>query len=248
MTTQLFKRLGLNEKETLTFLKMLELGAQPVSVLARQVGIPRPTMYLVIDNLKKAQLAETFERADILYVKAIAAKAIADVLHAKESEIGQTLAMLQKALPELETLENKLSITPQVKFFEGKKAVMKMYEAALKEKRFDAFFNPALVKRVMPEYHFKIPETIRHEKLKVRELLVAGPEAKEYQKRFASARHQIRILPPDIIFDSDTILCPDKIDMISYGEKDVSAVEILNRSLAKTQQVLFERLWKNLHF
>lgn len=32
--------------------------------------------------------------------------------------------------------------------------------------------------------------------------------------------------------------------MISYGEKEVSATEIYNQSLAQTQQVIFEEIWK----
>lgn len=241
---ELFKRLGLNAKEIQTFLKMLELGAQPASVIARHVGVPRSTMYLILDSLKKAQLIDQFERAGISYFKAIPAKDIAGVLKSKERQIEQTLTMFQDALPELEKLENKLSITPRVKFFEGKEAMMKMYEAILAEKTFVAFFNPELVKRVMPEYHFKIPETIRSEKLKVRELLVAGAAATEYQKKFRSKNHQIRILPSSITFESDTIICPEKIYMISYGENDLSAIELWNRSLAETQKVLFEELWK----
>lgn len=243
---ELFKRLELNDKETQTFLKMLELGAQPVSVIARHVGIPRSTMYLVLESLKKAQLIDEFERKGIRYAKAVLVKELPGVLRAKERQIEQTLKILEEALPALEALENKLSITPHVKFFEGKEAVMKMYESVLTEKMFDTFFNPALVKHVMPEYHFKIPETIREKKLKVRELLVPGPEAEEYEQRFASNHHQIRLFPPSAIFESDTIICPEKIYMISYGEKDLSAIEIYNQSLAKTQRVIFEELWNKI--
>lgn len=225
---------------------MLELGAQPVSVIARHVGIPRPTMYLVIENLQKAQLVETFKRADILYVKAISAKSIAEVLHAKEREIKQSLQVLEETLPELEALENKLSITPSVQFFEGKKAVMKMYESVFNEKIFVTFFNPQLVKKVMPQYYYGIAENIRANKILAKELLVAVPEAKEYQKLFKSKNHQIKLLPKGVRFASDTIICPDKIYMISYGEKDVSAVEILNQPLAETQCVLFEELWRKI--
>jgi len=34
--------------------------------------------------------------------------------------------------------------------------------------------------------------------------------------------------------------------MISYGEKDVSAVEIINSSLAETQRVMFEEMWRSM--
>jgi sugar-specific transcriptional regulator TrmB len=239
----LFKRFGLNAKEIKTFLKMLELGAQPISVLARHVGTPRSTMYLIVEELKRTHLIEEFERAGIKYVKAIPVVRIADVLKVRKTEIDQTTQLLEEKLPELEALENKLSITPKVKFYEGKEAVMKMYEAILKEKEFVAMFNPEFVKRVMPEYHFKIPEAIKQEKLTVRELLIDGPEACEYKNRFDSDHHQIRMLPKGMSFASDTIIAGERIYMISYGEKDLSAIEIWNASLADTQRVTFEELW-----
>jgi len=165
---------------------------------------------------------------------------------AKKRRVEQMNQMLIGQLPMLEALENTLSITPRVKFFEGKEAVMKMYEAILKEKSFRAFFNPDLVKRVMPEYHYKIPEAIREYKLKAEELLVDCAEAYEYKKRFNSKDHQIKILPKGMVFKSDTLICNERIYMISYGEKDLSAIEIWNTSLADTQKAMFEELWNRL--
>ncbi len=242
---QLFTHLGLNTKESNVFLKMLELGAQPISVIAKHSGIPRSTMYLVIENLKKAHLIESFQRADILYVKAIPVRHIFDVLKSRERELEQTAKILEEKLPQLEAIENKLSITPRIKFFEGKAEVMKMYESVLKEKNFVAIFNPKLVKNFMPEYHYQIPDTILKNKCIVKELLVNSSEAEEYKNLYASKKHKIKILPKNVQFASDTIICPDKIYMISYGEKTLSATEIWNKILAETQQVLFNELWKN---
>ncbi len=229
-----------------TFLTLLELGAQPVSVIARRVGVPRSSMYLILDDLKKLQLAEEFEREGIKYFKCIPVRNIADVLKAKERKTHQTLELLEDKLPELEALENKLSITPKVKFFEGKEAVMKMYEEVLKEKGFYAFFHPKLVKRVMPEYYHKVAETLKKNKGRAKEFMVDCPEAQEYKKRFGSKNHQVKILPKRAVFASDTIITGDKIYMISYGEKEVSATEIFNTSLAKTQRIIFEELWERV--
>ncbi len=242
---QLFTRLGLNEKESNVFMKMLELGAQPISVLAKHVGTPRSTMYLLIENLKKAHLIESFQRADILYVKAIPVRQIFDVIRSKERELEQTTKILEEQLPQLEAIENKLSITPRIKFFEGKAEVMKMYESVLKEKSFVAVFNPKLVKEYMPEYHYQIPETMKENKCNAKEILVDSSEAKEYKKLYESKNHKIKIFSKSTNFESDTIICSDKIYMISYGKKNLSAIEIWNKSLADTQRVLFDELWKN---
>lgn len=243
---QLFRRLGLTAKETQTYLKLIQLGAQPVSVVAKHLGIPRASMYFLLEKLRRRHLVEKFERVGVTYFKAIAPKDIASVLHAEERKLQQTLALLKDELPALEKLENTLSITPKVKFSEGKEAVMAMYESILSEREFCASFNPALVKRRMPEYHYRIPEALRENNGRARELLVDCPEAREYKERFHSARHQITILPKDMIFLSDSILCAEKICMITYGEDQIAAIEIFSPTLARTQRAMFDRVWASL--
>src|SRR3989339_256391 len=182
----LFRQLGINDKEMYAFLKLLELGAQPASVIAKHAGVPRSTMYLILDDLKKNHLIEEFNRANIKYFKCIPVKDIENILLAKIKMLENTLDILKNHMDELEALENRLSITPKVKFFEGKEAVMKVYEEVLKENEFLAFFNPYLVKKCMPEYHFKIPEALKLTGGKAKELLIACEEAREYKKLFNS--------------------------------------------------------------
>lgn len=241
---QLFENLGLSRKETQTFLRLLELGAQPVSVIAKQIHIPRSTMYTVLDRLKNLQLIEEFQRGKIKYVKAIAARDLSVVLKNREAQLARTMALLDESLPELEALENKLSITPRIRFFEGKNEVMKMYEEVLREKEFDAIFNPELVKNMMPEYHFKIPETVKADKKNARELLVDCPDAHEYKSLYSSKTHLIKILPKKINLAVDILICAEKIYMVSYGERDVSGTEIINPQLADAHRAIFNELWE----
>ena len=113
-------------------------------------------------------------------------------------------------------------------------------------KEFFAFFNPKHVFRVMPEYYWKIPETLKHNKGKAKELLVSGSEAIEYRDKFNSKRHQIKIAPTHMAFDCDTIICKNKIYMIAYGKTQVSGIEILNTELAQSQQTMFEKVWSSI--
>lgn len=239
-----FQSIGADEKETKAFLKMLELGAQPISVIARYIGVPRSTMYSILERLKKLGLIEEFEKSGMMYAKCIPVSEITDVLKTKKRQIEQSFLLLQENLPQLTALENRLSITPKIKFFEGKNEAMKVYEKVLKEKGFLAVLNPKIVKKLMPEYIYKVAEVLRQKNGKAKELLVDCKEAHEYKKRFLSENHQIKILPDLIRFDSDTIICADRIYMISYGENQVCATEIVNPHLAQTQAALFELIWE----
>lgn len=242
----LFKNLGLDEKETAALLKMLELGAQPVSIIARYVGVPRSSMYVVLERLEKLQLIEHFNRNGVTYFKSISPAELGEFLQNQEKKIERTIALFQEKLPHLEALENKLSITPRVRFFEGKTGAAKMYEEVLKEKEFYAIFNPRLVKRAMPEYFYKVAEALQEKSGRAKELIFDCSEGREYQKRFHSQEHQIKLLPVGMDFSSDTIICKNKIYMIAYGEGQISAIEIVNPSLAQTQRVFFDELWGRL--
>lgn len=241
---QLFTRIGLNEKERKTFLHLLELGAQPISVIAKHVGIPRTTMYVVIESLRKHQLVELFERSGVKYVKCIPASAIPNVLKNRVRQIEQTISIVEETLPNLQALENKLSITPKVKFFEGKDEVKEMYEKILTEKSFCAFVDLASVKKNVPEFHEEIPKMIRGKGGTARELAVYSQEAMRYQKFWSSERHNIKILPKGMQFASDIIICSERIYMTAYGDGKVSAVELFSVSLAQTQQGIFDALWE----
>jgi sugar-specific transcriptional regulator TrmB len=217
-----------------------------VSVIAKYVGVPRSSMYVILERLEKLQLTEHFDRNGITYFKSISPASLTELLQNQEEKIEHTILLLQKKLPQLEALENKLSITPRVRFFEGKPGASKMYEEVLKEKEFRAVFNPKLVKREMPKYFYKIAEALKEKSGRAKEFVLDSPEGREYQKRFHSPEHQIKILPASMDFPSDTIICKNKIYMIAYGEGQISATEIINPSLAQTQRTLFEELWKRL--
>lgn len=240
---ELILNLGADGRGAQTFLRLLELGAQPVSVIARYMDVPRPTMYLILEELKKLGLVEEFFRSQMKYFKCIPVKELRDLLEVKEADIKRTKQLYETNLSGLEALENKLSVTPKVRFYEGEEAVMKMYEAVLKEKKFYSYFNPEVENKVMQIYFDKVEEAIEMGRLQVKEFVVDCKKGREYARIAVSKNHKIKILPKRAKFDSDTILTEDKIYMVSYGEKEVSAVEIWNESLARTQRVMFEELW-----
>jgi sugar-specific transcriptional regulator TrmB len=240
---QLIQKFGVTEKEALIFLRLLELGAQPAGVMANQMRMPRSSIYLSLQNLEENQLIETFERGKIKYFRCVSVNQLKELLNQKEREINQTESILKEKLPELLKLENRLSITPSVRHFEGKEAVLKMYERIIKEEDFYAILNTESVKIHMKEYYEKIPQMIKREKRKVKEVVIQNKSGLEYQKKHHSNLHQIRTLPKRVLFFSDNIICEDKIYMVAYGEKDVSAVEITNPLLAQTQRALFKVLW-----
>ena len=247
MSTQsFFSQLGANTKETNAYLELLKFGAQPVSVIAKHLGIKRTSMYVMIEKLIKLGLIEQFNNHGATFVKAINAEKLRDLLTTREKRITQAKQDLEKMMPELEQLENRLSITPSVRFYEGRKAVMNMYEEVTKETEICAFFNPELVQKNMPEYTEAVANIVKTRKGYAREILVFSSEARKYQQHFQSGKHEIKILPKGVSFGADVLMGKDKIFMVAYGDNQIVGTEIHNTSLAHAHRVMFEQLWERL--
>lgn len=236
-------RLGLNKKEATALLELIRLGPCPVSRWAKHAGINRSSMYVVLERLRAAGLVTSFVHHSVLHAQAIAVNELPHVMEKRHRELTDTQALLTRHLPELGKMEKTSSIRPSVKFYEGKIKVAMMYDEVLKETFFCSFFHPGRVKTHMSEYFHKIPLTLKAKGGKARELLVPCAEALEYKKLYASAFHQICILPKGVTFSSDTIVTKEKIYLVGYGEQEVVGTEIWNETLAHTQLTVFDLIW-----
>ena len=56
------RKLGLNKKESLVYMTLLEMGPSTVQQLAPQVGLSRPTMYRILEGLQKKDLVSREEK------------------------------------------------------------------------------------------------------------------------------------------------------------------------------------------
>lgn len=239
----IFSQFSLDAKETGAFLELVKLGASPVSVWAKHAEINRSSMYVLLDRLVKTGLVTTFIHKHVQHAQAISVSKISALLDQKQKDIEGSKNILHARLSELLALEKTSSITPSVQFFEGKHRVEAMYEEVVKERSFRAFFHPARVKAVMPEYFHKIPLAIKKNGGRAKELLIHCKEAEEYKKLYASKKHEISIFPKGIMFSSDTIITKQKIYLVGYGKDTVVATEIWNSELARTQSILFDIIW-----
>jgi hypothetical protein len=97
----------------------------------------------------------------------------------------------------------------------------------------------------MPEYFYGVATKIKENKKTAFELLTYSEDAEEYKELFNSELHKIKFFPKSVNFMSDTIIIKNKVFFISYDLilKNISATEISNSEIYKTQKVLFDEMW-----
>ncbi len=242
----LFTSFGLTPKESAVFLELIRLGACPVSKWATHTNTNRSSMYVLLSRLKSKGLVTSYIHHEILYVQAVPMSELPALLADKQQTLEKSRNLLISNLGELQKLEKSQGLMPKISYYEGIYRVETMYENMMKEKSYKAYFHPARIKALMPEYFHKIPQALKTKEGSAKELLIACKEATEYRKLYQSNKHEIEIFPQSVSFSSDTIITDQKIYLVGYSDKYIIGTEIWNEELARTQSVLFDLLWTSI--
>ncbi len=238
----IFSWLGIEKADGEVYLKLLELWAQSISVLAKNCNTPRSSMYVILERLKQSWIIEEFQRYSRKYVRAINPEEIENILLKKKLEIDHSVEILHKNMKSLQDLQSEYSFRPIVHFFEGEDEVRALYTKVLSYKEFQAVVNPWPLTDIFSD----ITQAIKTNKIHVSEFITKWKKSDEYNRLYSSDFHKIKSLPESYIFSSDTIITHDSVFMISYDGTQVSGFQIQSRSLVETQKILFDSLWNSI--
>ena len=241
------KRIGLDEKQALIYLKALELGEVSMTELARSAGLKRPSVYLAVEKLliHKGLLSGTKKGKRNVYA-AVHPRRLLDIARLQSREI-------EELLPELVALHYAPKEKPKIQVFEGTEGVRMLYKElyqSLNNKEEALWFsNIGALRKHLPEALTEYKKMLRHLKNpKIRELNFGDEDGKlwfQEVKLLRGRNHMIRILPTDFEFGlSDNLIFGNKLVIFSLrGEIFVTVLE--SEDVAKTYRALFEWAWKH---
>lgn len=111
------RKLGLSEKEALVYLTCLELGSTSVQNIARKVGLSRPTVYRILESLRKKDLVEKFSKKS----RAISAKSPDELLGLLRTEKRRVEEKEREFIRIISLLKSKYSGNKnEIKIYSGK--------------------------------------------------------------------------------------------------------------------------------
>ncbi|MBU1348882.1 helix-turn-helix domain-containing protein [Patescibacteria group bacterium] len=115
--------LGLSDKESSTYLAMLELGPASVQDIAKKAGVNRATAYVMLESLKRRGLMSSVERGKKnLFTPESPERLLSTVAHELQI-VEERKARLSSAMPQFMALFNAVEDKPKVRFFEGDEGV-----------------------------------------------------------------------------------------------------------------------------
>lgn len=227
---------GLSDKEARVYLAALRTGASSAGNLALEANLQRSTTYEMLTNLKNKGLISSFQKQKIFYFEAAPPQRLLSHLHEKEMRI-------QRVLPQLEAIKKQTLEKPSVQLFVGKEGVQTIFEDMLQEQQdYLALYNAHLFERLRHYY----PTFMQHRIARgmcARVIEHFSPLTQKRKKESLSENREIRFTP--ICFKSNVFIYASKVAFIIINHEEIIGILIANRTVAETQQQVFEILWES---
>jgi len=225
------RKIGLSEKEARVYLLCLESGRTSVQNISQKSGMSRPTVYRVLEALRRKDLVEKFTK----YSKAIAAKSPDEILGMLRAEKRKVEEKEREFVRIISLLKNKyLGNKNEIRFYagkEGEKFLLDDFATTPEQKIFAVF--PSISDSQISKLE-NICKNIQKRlgKIEVREIFPdeTGKSALTFVERKAI---------PALSLPGTLLIC----DKILYLQKNES-FSIEQESIVKLVRFLLDALWQ----
>lgn len=240
-------QLDFTGKEIATYVVLLEIGAGSVQQIARTTGINRVSVYAAIEELKqKGLVAESRKGKKKLFV-AESPDLIAALLDEKKRKLLKEEKNLQDmVLPMLRAINVRQERKPQIRFFEGRDGIMKVFdEYILKNSRdvinygsYETAIQVVSFKEEMGYFH-----NIAKKKTFYRMILEDTPLNRKFARAGRGVVHA-KFLPAGTKIFSDIVVSGPLVALISYEKENATLIE--DGSIAQAIEIALDFMWERL--
>lgn len=239
---QALKGMGLNEKEALLYITLLQTGTAPGSALAQRTGIPRSTVHFVGRELAKQGIVSMAKKGSVTVFTAEPPNKLMSLLERERRGIEHKERELQKVMGSLEQLVNPHASFPKVQYYEGKEGMMSLYDSILDMRApIDSLEESGKVFELFPEYALEWPRKRVERKIPNRCIAPVGsPMNVTNPSKYLEVRY---IDPKKYPFTWQIRLCEDLVGIFSFDKQTAVGIGIRHADIAKNFHLLFEYLW-----
>ena len=245
MDITILKKLGLSDKETTVYLKLLEYGAISVRSLAEVSGLNRGTTYDILKKLQETGLASFYHQEAKQRFVAEEPGKLLKLVKDKEDELTEAKRKLAELIPELKSLQDTGGDKPVIKLYEGRAGVRFILEDVLSavgktaEKEYYIYSATNASDDINSAYPDFTKDRIR-KNIKVRAIsLAAGGNMHGLdERRWLGTREESATF---------VFIYAGKCAFISRDAKGAPVgVIIENQMIYTTQKIIFRSLWDKL--
>jgi sugar-specific transcriptional regulator TrmB len=221
------------------YLACLQLGTGPVVKIAQKAGMPRSTVYEILDALRSLGLVSTFQKKKVRY---FSAEEPEHLIRYAETKVN----LLKDVLPELNALSGKSRQRPAVRFYQGRAQMQIVLDGVLNEAtELLAFGVSEDLLNLMGNYHKNFVAMRVKKKIPLRIILRDSPTALQRKQLGIRELRNVKIIPATQNYHGLTYVWKNKIAMFAFVG-DLVAVVIESKELADMQRAMMEYLWERI--
>lgn len=241
MDTNILNRIGLSNNEIAVYLALLKMSSASAYELSQKTGIYRPHVYDKLETLlEKGLISYVFKGKKKLF-QAYDPKRLLDYFNEKEARMEEEKEELNKTLPTLSELFNKVEEDTSVEVFKGKEGLKTCFRDNIKQKKEivgfdidDQKFNE--IAPIFMQQYFKMLQLNG-----ITERIITAKKKGVFL--FDTPTTEYRFLPEKALNPPSTLICGGTILITIFGAS-LTLIRIRNNDLAIAYKDHFEYLWK----
>jgi sugar-specific transcriptional regulator TrmB len=235
--------LGLTEHEIAIYLASLELGESSIIPIKKRIGLPRTTVFRLLEQLKAQGIIEIIETPTRRLYVPYPPRKIVTLLNNQAEKFKEKAENLQNILPELNKLYSASPFQPKVRFFVGdeiEQIYNEILESPIEELLYIGETNK--LTSILSKQFFakwvkkKVEKNIWTRSIRVREQedLFFDPRKDLRKARFA---------PKGFEAPSHTYVYHNNVAILTSAKENFGVV-ITSHEFAATMKNTFQELWK----
>ena len=241
------EKIGLTHGEIKTYLALLKLGLSSTGPVAKQSGVSRSKVYMILDKLEKKGLASHVEKSGVVYFQAVEPGKIKDYIKDQQEELKSIEEEFERFLPQLEAFHRARGQTHQITVYQGMKGMKAAHEHTyLKLKRGEEYYVLGVPQYQPWEHlHYWVKDHRRRDAAGIRckMLFNSDAERKLMENRNSYRYAEARYMPTDIKTPAYFTIYKDTT-LISIPSAEPIAIEIVSREITDAFRAYFDAFWK----
>jgi len=239
-TLEAMQNLGLSQKEAKVYLSLLDRGEASAYVIANRSGLKRPTVYVLLEELRRKGFVQKIPRAKKQLYRAEPPEEVFALA-------SERLEVTRAALPKLRALQQGASKKVNVSYYEGLNGVEQGMEYKLKEnaeKEIVGFYAhvEGIPEELIP-YFKQYGETVKKYEIPIRAVVPEHPSLDEFRALDEEVGRKVQTVSASIYSPVVSIEAQGEIVRLA-DFKNLQVLVIENAEVAKTVRQIFEMVWK----
>lgn len=235
---------GLSDKESRTYLTLLELGTAAVSDVSKKSKINRSTSYVLLESLAKRGLVSISTRGKTRLYNPAPPERLVQLIEERVKTTTEMLGQARAVLPELKSIYTGIGPKPKVSFFEGAEGIRSVYEDTLTSpETILAYASIENMHEALPDY---FPDYYRRRAkrgIHIQSIFPDTPAARERVKHDRQEDRTAVLVPTsDYAFSPEINIYDNKVVFMSLREKFGLIIE--SEELASAMKKIFALSWK----